>query len=79
MSAGLRWLKPDETWNIILITLALGVLGGIAGGWGGYEYGQQVYREAVYSNSSRVSTVLSATVLANGLPFAANAYSAWRR
>ena len=78
------WYKPEVPRAVTAIHLALGMIGGLAGAWAGWELGQVIYPEGVYNPAAPVRTppfmvaVLGANVLANLLVSGFYVLRAWR-
>jgi hypothetical protein len=78
------WFKPEGPPTVIAIHLALAFLGGLAGAWAGWEYGQILYPHGVYNPGAPFRTppfvvaVLAASVGANIFVSGFYTFRLWR-
>jgi len=78
------WYKPDVSRGVTSVHLALGLIGGLAGAWAGWQLGQLIYPEGVYNPAAPVRTppfavaVLGANILANLVVSGFYILRAWR-
>ena len=84
LGAIIGWYKPDVSRGVTAIHLALGLFGGLAGAWAGWQLGQVIYPEGVYNPAAPVRTppfmvsVLVANILANVVVSGFYVLRAWR-
>jgi len=75
IGGGAAWLRIGEGRSAALLTLGLGLLGGLAGAWLGIGCGRSVWDEELHHGSGTLRLVISfAAVLANTLPIFASIY-----
>jgi hypothetical protein len=73
LGASLAWLRIDRNPPLVLtLMFALGILGGVLGGWAGYQYGSNKEVEccAMPETAPFTYTAFGATLGANALVFA---------
>lgn len=61
----IAWLRPEEGCRQATLDFATGLVGALVGAAGGLLYGKLAYTEVLYSDSSKVATILGSAFASN--------------